>query len=213
MHQVDQIVVVRGERELHERAGHLFGTAREEIACIANSLFTWQATHPSGPLGASAPVPKRKVFRRSAMLDPSWAQHARAMADNGAEVRITSHEANETVLLDRRLAILAGDVVDGVRSFTVVTSPDLVRGIASLFEVAWRAAVELDAHDRQMAELRPLAPRIISALNAGWKDETAARALGLSLRTYRRRVAELMEALGATSRFQAGARAKDLGLV
>jgi DNA-binding NarL/FixJ family response regulator len=210
---VDQVVVVRGERELHERAGHLFGTAREEIACIANSLFTWKATRPDGPLAAPSSVPKRKVFRRSAMLDPSWAQHARAMADHGAEVRISPHDANETVLLDRRLAILAGDVVDGVRTFTVVTSPDLVRGIASLFDVAWRAAVTLDVHDRQMAELRPLAPRIIGALHAGWKDETAARALGLSLRTYRRRVAELMDALGATSRFQAGARARDLGLV
>jgi DNA-binding NarL/FixJ family response regulator len=35
----------------------------------------------------------------------------------------------------------------------------------------------------------------------------------LSLRTYRRRVAELMTALGATSRFQAGARAHELGLI
>jgi DNA-binding NarL/FixJ family response regulator len=44
-------------------------------------------------------------------------------------------------------------------------------------------------------------------------DETAVRALGVSLRTYRRRVAELMTALGAASRFQAGARARELGLV
>jgi DNA-binding NarL/FixJ family response regulator len=35
----------------------------------------------------------------------------------------------------------------------------------------------------------------------------------LSLRTYRRRVAELMAALGATSRFQAGALANELGLI
>jgi hypothetical protein len=34
----------------------------------------------------------------------------------------------------------------------------------------------------------------------------------MSVRTYRRRVAELMVVLGADSRFQAGVRAKALGL-
>jgi DNA-binding NarL/FixJ family response regulator len=43
-------------------------------------------------------------------------------------------------------------------------------------------------------------------------DVTAARELGMSLRTYRRRVAELLVALGADSRFQAGMRAGELGL-
>ena len=43
-------------------------------------------------------------------------------------------------------------------------------------------------------------------------DEAAARRLGTSLRTYRRRVAELMAALEVGSRFQAGMRAGELGL-
>ena len=42
--------------------------------------------------------------------------------------------------------------------------------------------------------------------------QAAARRLGTSLRTYRRRVAELMAALEAGSRFQAGVRAGELGL-
>jgi DNA-binding NarL/FixJ family response regulator len=49
-------------------------------------------------------------------------------------------------------------------------------------------------------------------LGAGLTDEAAARRLGTSLRTYRRRVAELMAALEAGSRFQAGVRAGELGL-
>jgi DNA-binding NarL/FixJ family response regulator len=48
---------------------------------------------------------------------------------------------------------------------------------------------------------------------SGCKDATAARRLDLGLRTYRRRVAELMTALDASSRFQAGARARELGLI
>ena len=44
-------------------------------------------------------------------------------------------------------------------------------------------------------------------LARGAKDEQIARSLDLSLRTVRRRVAELMASLGADSRFQAGVEA------
>ena len=58
----------------------------------------------------------------------------------------------------------------------------------------------------------PEAREILRALGAGLTDEAAARRLGVSLRTYRRRVAELMATLDADSRFQAGVRAGELGL-
>ena len=45
------------------------------------------------------------------------------------------------------------------------------------------------------------------------KDEQIARELGLSLRTVRRRVAEVLDELGATSRFQAGVEAVRRGWV
>jgi hypothetical protein len=209
---MDVIEVVHGEQELFERAGHLFATATEELSCAANSLYTWVATQRGSSTG---PRPKviRKLFRLSAMLDPTWAQHAHVMAAHGASVRVGTEDLNETILLDRRVAILAGDMAHGLRTFSVITSPQVVQGVSALFEVAWNAASDLAVHDATLVDLRPLAPRILTALNEGWTDETAARALGLSLRTYRRRVAELMSALGATSRFQAGARARELGLV
>jgi DNA-binding NarL/FixJ family response regulator len=47
----------------------------------------------------------------------------------------------------------------------------------------------------------------------GAKDETIARQLGVSLRTVRRRVAELMDELGASTRFQAGMEAVRRGLL
>jgi DNA-binding NarL/FixJ family response regulator len=53
---------------------------------------------------------------------------------------------------------------------------------------------------------------ILEALGSGLTDEAAAKRIGVSLRTYRRRVAELMARLEADSRFQAGLRAGELGL-
>ena len=45
------------------------------------------------------------------------------------------------------------------------------------------------------------------------KDEQIARALGMSVRTVRRRVADLMDELGADSRFQAGVEAVRRGWI
>ncbi|WP_216210767.1 helix-turn-helix domain-containing protein [Amycolatopsis aidingensis] len=219
MERTGDVVVLRGERELFQRAGHLLTTA-DEVCCAANDLFTWAAGHTRWPDAAAEVASQhargrriRKVYRPGALLDPSSAQHLRQIERAGARIRITQDELNETIIIDRRLAVLAGDLVDGARSYSVITRPEVVQGVTSLFEAAWRAATDLAGYDARFAELRAVAPRILELLAAGCKDEAAARTLGLGLRTYRRRVAELMDALGAESRFQAGARARELGLI
>jgi DNA-binding NarL/FixJ family response regulator len=155
----------------------------------------------------------RKLYQPVTLLNPSSAQHMRTVAALGAQVRITQDDINETIIIDRRFAILAGDLHDGVRSYGVVTEAAVVQNVQSLFEVAWRSATDLAVYDAQHADLTSLAPRVLELLASGCKDETAARTLGLGVRTYRRRVAELMTALGAESRFQAGIRAHELGLI
>jgi hypothetical protein len=201
-----EVVVLRGHRELYERTLHLFANARE-ITCAANDVRTWASPRQSPPPHRPG-MRIRKLYRPGLLLDPTGAQHARHMAGIGAQVRITTDELNETIIVDRRVAILAGE-----GSFSVVWIPSVVQGVITLFDAAWRIAMDLADYERDFGDLCELAPRILEVLGAGWKDETAARALGLSLRTYRRRVAELMATLGAKSRFQAGARASELGLI
>jgi hypothetical protein len=52
---------------------------------------------------------------------------------------------------------------------------------------------------------------VLAQLLAGHTDEAAAQHLHISLRTYRRRVQELLTSLGTQSRFQAGAMAEARG--
>ncbi|MDR7380626.1 DNA-binding response regulator [Promicromonospora iranensis] len=214
----ETVTIVRGEQELMERTAHLFASATD-VACAANDLFTWARAQTADlteryrtrPL---ADTRIRKVYRSGILLDPVASRTLAAARDrHGAQIRITSDEINETIVLDRRLAILAGDLSAGVRSYSVITQREAVQGVTSLFDAAWRSATDLDVYDTQIAEIRQLAPRVLDLLSQGVKDEAAARALGLGVRTYRRRVAELMDALGAESRFQAGVRARELGLV
>jgi hypothetical protein len=214
----EAVTIVHGEQELFERTMHLFTTATD-VACAANDLATWATAQSSAeftelvrerPAGARL----RKMYRSAMLLDHVAARHlARDRDRHGAHVRVTTQEINETIILDRRLVILAGDLTAGRRSYTVITQREAVQGVTSLFDAAWHSATELDVYDTQIAEIRQLAPQVLDLLSQGAKDEAAARALGLGVRTYRRRVAELMDALGAESRFQAGVRARELGLV
>ena len=213
METTGDVVVVRGEAELFARTAHLFAVA-EDVVCAANDLNTWAASrqHRSQQrdlAGRSV----RKLYRPGVLLEPGPAEHLRELERLGAKVRITPDEINETIVLDQRLVILAGDTAQGERSYSVIARLEIVQSVMSLFNAAWRAATDVAVFDAAFAEVRALAPQILDVLGSGCKDETAARTLGLGLRTYRRRVAELMSALGATSRFQAGARARELGLV
>jgi hypothetical protein len=211
--KVEDVVTVRGERELFERTGHLFAAATE-ISCAANDMHTWSATRPTTMQAENVRGRKvRKVYLPRVLLDPASAAHLREITGLGAQVRVIEREINETILLDRRIAILAAEVTPDGRSYTVLSRPDLVNGIQSLFEAAWRSATNLATYEVRFAELRQFTPQILDLLTSGCTDETAARTMGVGLRTYRRRVAELMAALGATSRFQAGARAREAGLL
>ncbi|MFD9895649.1 DNA-binding response regulator [Amycolatopsis sp. NPDC059027] len=216
METIRDVVAVRGEQELFDRTAHLFERA-SDIACAARDLHTWATSQRQVRHGGASGAPRdlriRKIYLPGVLLAPDAAAELAERVALGARIRITTAEINETILLDGRVAILAGDQSGGVRTYSVLTRPELVQGISSLFDAAWRSAVDLAVYDARFAELREQVPRILELLSSGCKDETAARTLGVGLRTYRRWVAELMTALGATSRFQAGARAREAGLL
>jgi DNA-binding NarL/FixJ family response regulator len=216
----DRTSTVRGDAELIARAGHLFDMVHEEFVCAARDLATW-----SQPEARSAVARRvlatgvdglqvRKLWSPRVLADEAQRAHLRRLGAAGAQVRISSAPLpHETIILDRRVAILAGQPSPIGREYTVTTSPVLVGGVYSLFTAAWEAATDLGAYLRgEVPELAPGEREILRALGAGLTDEAAARRLGTSLRTYRRRVAELMATLEAGSRFQAGVRAGELGL-
>jgi hypothetical protein len=155
-----------------------------------------------------------KMYTPGAVAEPADAEHLLEIAGAGVEIRICQGSLpHETIIIDRRVAIIAGAERAGERDFSVVQAPEVVAGVRSLFFGTWQGATEL-------AEYLPARPpvvdeqglRILRLLSDGHKDESAARSVGVSVRTYRRRVAELMAVLGADSRFQAGVRARALGL-
>ncbi|MCT7356788.1 helix-turn-helix transcriptional regulator, partial [Streptomyces sp. 15-116A] len=103
---------------------------------------------------------------------------------------------------------------DGGARATLVTDHAAVRALELLFAGTWSRCRRLDDHLTLGSRLRgDLGFQVLERLRSGQTDASAARELGVSLRTYRRHVAEIMRVLGAGSRFQAGARAVELGLL
>ncbi|GCE01108.1 DNA-binding response regulator [Embleya hyalina] len=234
MREEEELPTVCGDAELIARAGHLFESVRTEFLCAARDLGTWSRLRAATATGAgtgsgagtgatlrgrtraagSADVTPRKLLGPTALVDEDARAHLRLVQGSGALVRISRAPLpHETILIDRRVMILAGPETPAGRAYTVTTSPTLVDGVRSLFLAIWDAAVDLDTHLRDdVTTLDAEGRAILEALGSGRTDESAAKRLGVSLRTYRRRVAELMATLDADSRFQAGLRAGEQGL-
>lgn len=211
-------MTIRGDLELLARTEHPFSSVGEEFVCAARDLDTWAhlgaRQTARNRLRNSGTQRVRKLYSPAALADEHSRRHLSELVDKGASVRIAvTALPHETIVIDRRFAILAGEGAPGDREYTVTSAPTLVGGVYALFEAAWETSTDLKRFlSGERPQLDAESRKILRALGSGATDETAARELDMSLRTYRRRVAELLDALDAGSRFQAGLRAGELGL-
>jgi DNA-binding CsgD family transcriptional regulator len=136
----------------------------------------------------------------------------RARAGAGEQIRVLPEVPTRMFVIGTTHAVLPEPLgfVDEPRS--LVRQPGLVEALALLFELMWdRATPVADLPGQQRpTDLRRF---LLQQLAAGAHDEQIARQLGISLRTVRRRVADLMTDLGADSRFQAGVEAARRGWI
>lgn len=122
-----------------------------------------------------------------------------------ADVRTAAEVPVDAVVVDGVAAVLPAD--GGVAVFRL---PSVVRAAVELFERVWPTAVStFDVPED--GELSPRECELLTLLSSGSTDEAAAARLGVSVRTVRRMVSDIMGRLGARSRFQAGAKAADRG--
>jgi hypothetical protein len=212
------IMTLSGEVELWSRV-HPLTTDDTQFVNNAPDVDTWPGARESARRAAERGEQHlvRKLFGPGALVDEDDRRLLREMADQGFQIRITTVELpHATMFIGRRTMVLTEPArigSAGDRRFVMSSADALIGGAYALFEAAWATAAELEAFlDSDRPHLDARARAVLKALGSGLTDEAAARRLGMSLRTYRRRVAELLAALGASSRFQAGIRAGELGL-
>ncbi|MEV7168241.1 LuxR family transcriptional regulator [Streptomyces sp. NPDC090085] len=141
------------------------------------------------------------LYQHTARYSPGTQEYVRAVSAAGGEVRTLGELFGKMVVFDRATAFLP--VWDDPEAAVVLREPSAVAFLCSVFASAWGLAEPFSA-SYTAAAASQLQDTIAARLADGAKDELIARRLGMSLRTCRRHIAELMDELGAESRFQAG---------
>jgi sugar-specific transcriptional regulator TrmB len=150
----------------------------------------------------------RTLYTRAQLADEPMLDYVRMMRQHGAEVRIADTLPHRLVIFDRTVSFLPVDPRRPGNGALVVREPAITANLVMLFESLWAGAQELE---EAVAAGAPAASEldrsVLMLMSSGVKDEAAARQLGISDRTYRRHVADILIRLGASSRFQAGVEA------
>jgi DNA-binding CsgD family transcriptional regulator len=132
-----------------------------------------------------------RTIYESATFDASGSETARVLPSLPIQL----------YLADDRLALvlLAPD------SAVILQPCGLFDAYAELFERLWDRALPVESTDHE---------QLVALLLSGLTDQAIARQLGVSARTAQRKIAALMQDLGARTRFQAGAQAaiRELGV-
>jgi len=158
-------------------------------------------------------VRMRTLYHHTARFNGPSQAYVEAATALGAEYR-TAHELfGRLIVFDRELAFLP--LSDGSWGALVVRQEAMLAYLCGIFEQAWTLArpFAAAAEDGLEQVSQELDRTIVRMLAAGLKDEAIARRLGMSLRTARRHIADIMVELGAESRFQAGVAAAKAGLL
>jgi hypothetical protein len=177
-----------------------------------------QRSHPGQEIDEWVSGLIRSGRRSRAIYQVDVLQHApeiiRRRAEAGEHVRILAEVPTRLAILGSSAALISErfGVMDGRR--LVLRHHSMVAALTLMFEGLWEKAMAVPGLDGQRSDDGAGGQRLLlSQLTGGAKDEQIARALGVSVRTVRRRVADLLAELGAGSRFQAGVEAVRRGWV
>lgn len=222
----DQLVeVVVGREAVRDRVDTARRGARTELRIFDKPPYAAEPNppevEPSGDLLLRRGGSVRTIYEQTSLevLGRLRGEISTAAA-RGTLDRVLPELPLKMVLVDDRLGIVPLQAAPTVIDTAVIVHPSgLLTALSALFETLWRVSLPL-ALDDTGACARPAAPgeqpsdaerHILALLTTGVPDDAIARELGLSERTFRRRVQNLMERLGARTRFQLARQAARRG--
>ncbi len=156
-------------------------------------------------------VAMRAVLPGAAIANRSTSGYVRAAAASGLDIRVHHNLRLDTTIVDGRMACVGGSPM------LLVHAPEVAALARDYFAQIWDSAAPLGNTQREPAAtpvdglLLDSERQVLRLLSLGMKDDSVARSLGISVRTVRRMIADLMDRLDARSRFQAGTIAAQRG--
>ena len=153
------------------------------------------------------------VFDSRLLGEPEGLEIAQEWLALGDRIRVAAELPARLVLFGEDAALVSVPWGTPGSVTAVLRQPEAIRLLGWVFDRVWEVARELPVGGRDEDDVDRDRRRVLELLALGAKDEVIARHLGVSLRTARRRVADLFDELGATTRFQAGVEAARRGWV
>ncbi|GAA5155771.1 LuxR family transcriptional regulator [Nocardioides marinquilinus] len=198
------VEVVVGRQAIAARFAQLLSTTTSELLVLDRPPY---ATGPGeadarvrGLLAEGAVV--RGIYSPDSLSLPGAVEEAHSAVEAGERSRLHPEVPMKLAVSDRREALLPLAVDQLVDSALVVHASALLDALVQMFDLLWDQAVPLVEPTEPAGD--PRDGRLLTMLTAGLQDDVIARQLGVSTRTVGRRVAALLETLGARTRFQAG---------
>ncbi|WP_078094724.1 helix-turn-helix domain-containing protein [Streptomyces sp. fd1-xmd] len=157
-------------------------------------------------------VSLRTLYLDSVRNHPATQQYAVWLTGLGGEIRTVPTLPMRIIVIDRKTAILPIDLKDSRAGAVLMRDASVIAALVALFERLWESALPLGTSgQRDDQGLTAQERELLRILASGMTDEAAGKRLGLSLRSVRRIMADLMTRLEARSRFEAGVRAAECG--
>lgn len=208
----DVVDVVLGPDAVRQRLGQLQAAAEHRVdAFVLREVALLDGSENVEEDLALARGVRYRVIVEAAVLErPGFLDAARSVMPLGEEIRVRPTLPTRLFVADGMLALLPM-YSHGERKVSgglLVHPSGLLDLVNAMFEESWRTSTKLiedgglaldddDSVDRDLLRL----------LLLGMTDAAAGAQLGISVRTVQRRVAELMESAGVTTRIQLGAEA------
>ncbi|MFC0624234.1 helix-turn-helix domain-containing protein [Kribbella deserti] len=190
-----------------ERIHQIKGSAQREILAIDSPPYYLGA----GPNATEIEqlnrgVAYRVVYSPESVEVPGYlTENILPCVEAGEQARVLPDVPAKLTIIDGSIAFVSMSVrdTDVNRSLLIIRPSSLLTALIGMFELCWRNALPLHASaGAEDDRLEPIERRLLSLLATGAADDTIARTLGISRRTFFRYLERLMNRTGASTRFQ-----------
>ncbi|MFH8618816.1 LuxR family transcriptional regulator [Streptomyces sp. NPDC017979] len=210
----DLVEVVTGDA-IGPRMRQAWASAREQIRQFESPPYFPLSSATDDSLATLARgVRQRVVYSRDSLEHPG---HLRDVIEPcvqaGEQARTLPSVPVKLVIIDEAYALVSLSIeqADVHNTMLVVQPCGLLSALVALFELSWQSAVPFPGRAARPGGLPPADRRLLWLLAGGAGDDVIARELGVSRRTFFRRLQILMARAGAANRFQLALQAQRSG--
>ncbi len=207
----DVVDVILGADAVRQRIEQLQAAATREVrALVLTEVAILSSVDNVEEDRALERGVRYRVIVESGVLErPGYLDLARGVGALGEEIRVLPALPTRMFIIDDAMALLPmrshGD--RSAAGALLVHPSGLLDLVSAIFEEYWKSATRLLVDEDALRHRDGVDLDLLKLLLLGLTDATVASQLGISVRTVQRRIAEMMEMAGVTTRIQLGAEA------